>query len=378
MIDVDEFDFFKLPALDITLYQIDHWVTTLLVSKALKRKDVLFQKSSNGFLINGKQSIAELIDQLKLNALCKAEGREIYHNPNSIVSVEGGVIDGDSNVATLRLLTTDESVYKQFVEIMGKSIAKTKQNEIFVLSNSMGDIYLAPIGTLSSPIVRENYSDTVIQGFDFLSKDFVSTNPFGRLAIINGPPGTGKTYLVRGLVNELADSTVVVMPPRMIADIDGPSLVSTFANHQRRNPGPMVLIIEDADSCLAPRVSGDVSSISALLNHTDGILGSMLNLRIIATTNQESMEFDSALTRAGRLSRHIEVGELSNTKATEIYRRLTGSDSFKYDGKKTLAEIYADAKIDSDGNIAEFEDDPNFDPNPGRNLKMSVKKVGFW
>jgi hypothetical protein len=53
---------------------------------------------------------------------------------------------------------------------------------------------------------------------------------------------------------------------------------------------PILFIIEDADDCLVPRGSGNVSTISSLLNYTDGIFGSMLDLRIIATTNAEKME----------------------------------------------------------------------------------------
>lgn len=69
----------------------------------------------------------------------------------------------------------------------------------------------------------------------------------------------------------------------------------------------------------------------------------MLDLRIIATTNAEKMQFDDALLRPGRLCRHITVGEISADKAREIFFRLTGKDK-KYLEKTTLARVYADAQ----------------------------------
>ena len=69
----------------------------------------------------------------------------------------------------------------------------------------------------------------------------------------------------------------------------------------------------------------------------------MLDLRIIATTNAEKMEFDEALLRPGRLCRHVTVGEVSPAKAGEIYKRLTGLEK-TYTEKTTLARVYADAQ----------------------------------
>src|SRR5690606_30039505 len=113
----------------------------------------------------------------------------------------------------------------------------------------------------------------------------------------------------------------------------------------------IVLLIEDADACLAPRASDNISSISSLLNCADGILGSMLDIKIVATTNQDRLEFDSALVRPGRLSRHITVGELSAEKATEVYSRLTGNDNFKYTESKILADVYIESDLATGGKV---------------------------
>lgn len=116
--------------------------------------------------------------------------------------------------------------------------------------------------------------------------------------------------------------------------------------------GPIVLILEDADQCLVPRAADNISSISSLLNLSDGILGSLLDIRIIATTNAKQEKMDQAILRDGRLSKRIEVNALEYDQANHIFQRLTQSKNAlpmkdqrsemypKQNSKYTLAEIY--------------------------------------
>ena len=107
--------------------------------------------------------------------------------------------------------------------------------------------------------------------------------------------------------------------------------------------GPVVFILEDGDNVLTPRGKENLSLISTLLNFTSGILGSMLDIRAIATTNSPTKDIDPALMRPGRLSAHVTVGPLSTEQAIKIFKRLTG----KKDGvthATTLAQVYRDAR----------------------------------
>lgn len=359
--------------INMDMGNLDTLLSSEIASAALEAGKPLYSRYKTGFFDGDYQ---ELLNYVNPNIKLIADGGDtkLYISDAALYSIEQ---DESDDSVTLYMVSLNKDDTSRLESAATKYLSKNKKNTIFTLMSGMGDLYLSPLGTLSSPLVRDNYTDEVLGGFDFLTRDLKALNPFGRLAIVNGPPGTGKTYLVRGIINELDDSTVVLIPPRMIAEIDGPSLISTFIDHRKRNDSPIILVIEDADQCLAPRTVGDISSISALLNHTDGILGSLLNLRIVATTNQESMEFDAALTRAGRLSKHIEVNTLDADKATDVYRRLTGDNEFRYNEQRDLANVYADAKIDSSGSAAEFENDPNFDPDPGFKLRKTKHRMGF-
>jgi ATP-dependent 26S proteasome regulatory subunit len=101
----------------------------------------------------------------------------------------------------------------------------------------------------------------------------------------------------------------------------------------------MVLILEDADEVLAPRENGNLSAISGVLNIGDGIVGSTLDIRIVATTNAKETQLDPAVKRPGRLNVFAHVGKLSPEQCSEIYTRLTGRVG-EFSKSLVLAEIY--------------------------------------
>jgi SpoVK/Ycf46/Vps4 family AAA+-type ATPase len=361
---------------DATLYNYESWLATELAMAALESGITIHSRLKRGFLKCSAEDLLKKINPDTRKVYDAGKNKSISVGEESLIISES---EGEDTAVTL--LSTNEDEIKNFEKVAEEYLEKTRKNTVSVLISGMDGFYLTPVGTIDAPLMRENYTEEVLSGFDFVIKDLKSNNPFGRLSIINGPPGTGKTYLIRGIINELEKSTIVLIPPKMIAEIDGPSLLPTFISHKRRNKNPITLIIEDADACLAPRMNDNISSISSLLNHTDGILGTLLDLKIIATTNQDNMEFDEALTRAGRLSRHIEVQSLEPDKATEVYRRLTENKDkdFVYDKPTILADVYARAKVLGGlGELSESELDPNFDPDPGKKLRPDViRRMGF-
>jgi SpoVK/Ycf46/Vps4 family AAA+-type ATPase len=114
--------------------------------------------------------------------------------------------------------------------------------------------------------------------------------------------------------------------------------------HKDRGDGPICFIVEDGDDILVPRAADNMSAITALLNFGDGIIGALLDVKVIVTTNAKSVEMDSAILRRGRLSARVEVGPLSPDKATEVFRRLNGEDAPEITNKMILAEVYGVAR----------------------------------
>lgn len=185
---------------------------------------------------------------------------------------------------------------------------------------------------------HDNYNDVVVSEVNLAVQDFSDANPSGRLLILEGPPGTGKTYLIRALASKLEDLKFLIIDPSFVPELVGPSLINLLAN-EADNGGKMVLVLEDADDALVPRDGANMSLISSLLNITSGLYGQLFDLRVLATTNQKLKNIDAALLRPGRLCAHINVGALTQDKAQKVWERESGQTT-KYFGPTTLSDVY--------------------------------------
>ena len=219
-------------------------------------------------------------------------------------------------------------------------------------SSGMNGSQIVKVGKVDGTLERDNYNPKVMSQFDRVVSELKKDNPAGRLVLIDGVPGTGKTYLVRALIGALMEnSACVIVPPSLMDSLSGPDFLMCLIRHRDSKQQPLTLILEDADNCLIDRelqkgddqTAKNLSNLSALLNLSDGILGATLNLRVVATTNQQLRSVDKAVLRPGRLLEHIHVGGLERQQAYAVYRRLTGRDperGMEYEKDMTLAEVY--------------------------------------
>lgn len=204
----------------------------------------------------------------------------------------------------------------------------------------------------------------------------------GRLWIMHGEPGTGKTYFIRGLISSAShDATFLMIPPEMVLRIGDPNMISVFLSHAANGGGkPLVLILEDADSVLVPRSSDNMAFIQIVLNLTAGILGDALNVAILATTNVNNLSIEEALRRSGRLAGIAEFNKLPMDHAREIYIKAVSERSPELD-IEYIAKL-ASEKINKDMTLSDaFEQVFNRDTNnkdiDSFKFKAPKAKVGF-
>lgn len=272
--------------------------------------------------------------------------KRIFVGPNCYVSLDLG---SESPIPAFISVILVEQTKALFEEIVTKFLGMIEpepqlQGQVYMLmAQSDGYSFKVLPKLITNKFEPGNYTEEVMSGYNKVLTDIQSKSPSGRIGIFDGPPGTGKTHLLRGMLTTAKANFVFIAPSDLVSMTGAailPALIQFTKN--KESTGPVVFVIEDADECIAPRAGDNMSSISSVLNLGDGILGQILDIRMVMTTNAKRQEFDAAIVRPGRLSACVRVGKLPVEQAGDIYKRLTGKE-MNYSAEKTIAEVYQDA-----------------------------------
>jgi hypothetical protein len=324
-----------------------------LLKKALDGGPMVHHASWGGNLIApAAQVMATISKALKLRRIWTSGGsgggRHLYANETTMVELQ---IYGKGRRAEAECLTVDPQMLKYANDLFGGILRHEDPSKgiVFTLASGPSGYHIRRVGVAGSPLERGNYSREVLAAYDHIVEDLNTDSPCGRLVVLAGEPGTGKTYLVRSLLACNPRAAFILVPPHLIASMSGPELLPTLISAKDEMSGPIALVIEDADQCLVPRDKtgnirdSNMNAISSLLNLGDGILGSILDVRIIATTNAHEIQFDDAIMRDGRLCKHAHVGLLPAAVAAQALTRLTGK-KLAFSKDVPLATVYKKAR----------------------------------
>jgi len=136
------------------------------------------------------------------------------------------------------------------------------------------------------------------------------------IILLHGLPGTGKTTYLRHLIGSMK-KRVLFVSPGVAGNLMNPEFIDLLID----NPNA-VLVIEDAENIIRDRKFSSNSSVSNLLNISDGLLSDCLNVQIICTFNSALSTVDSALLRKGRLIAKYEFTKLETAKAQKLSDHL--------------------------------------------------------
>ena len=181
--------------------------------------------------------------------------------------------------------------------------------------------------------VARNYSSSTRDALARLARlSHDDVGKVGRVILLHGLPGTGKTWAVRSLLSEWkswADGVIVVDPEELIDD----PLYLLRITRGGAGSSCRAVVVEDADQLVERRGTRSMG-LSRLLNVADGIVGGSHDFLLIVTTNSAPASLDPALLRPGRCLAAVEFGPLD---ARTVGERL--GDRFEGSGM-TLAELY--------------------------------------
>lgn len=321
------------------------WLRAAMLQKSLLAGKCVYEARMHGY---SEDSLHDLFGLVGGAVLLNETDTEITFR------VEEGFayfekLPGES--VTAWVASTNQRIVEETEKRMKSRIRITPpKGQLFVLTRTPAGLSLTSVGQVNAPLERRNYAPEVIKKYDHLVACLRSDAPCGRLVLLDGPPGTGKSYIIRALAGEVR-AMFVVVASSMIGYLAGPDVIPALLNSrcERSNAArePIVLVLEDADAALIQRERGDHEQLSNILNIGDGLLGELADLRIIATTNAKRIELDSAILRPGRMCSHVQIDVLSNEVAGEVYERLTGKKLRAIEAMEmTIAEVYRRARRD--------------------------------
>lgn len=227
--------------------------------------------------------------------------------------------------------------YENVVLLQGELALHKKTLEKSRIGLLMKDTYEFYIKNFELPkFTLENLDLSYGKGFSAKHEKIlrVLNGDSSTIMFFHGPPGTGKSFYIKHLAT-VCDKQIIYIPISLVGSLTDPSFISLLAD----NKGS-VLIIEDAEKALESRdlQSGNGSLVSELLNLSDGLLGSLLNIKIIATYNGDKEKIDRALLRKGRLSVDHEFRNLTSEEATAFAKSIGKNITFTKD--TPLSDIY--------------------------------------
>ncbi len=233
------------------------------------------------------------------------------------------ILFGNKNYAYANELVKLFSTYK--------APEKEMAFEINIITQNSSGLDLKQLDIKPTTLDIDLYYNDDFKPVDAIIKQRLDKENDKGIILLHGLPGTGKTTYLRHLIGSIK-KRVLFVSPGVACNLMNPEFMDLLID----NPNA-VLIIEDAENVIMDRKFSSHSSVSNLLNISDGLLSDCLNVQIICTFNSELNMVDDALLRKGRLIAKYEFTKLGTAKALRLSNHLGFAKEIKR--PMTIAEI---------------------------------------
>lgn len=244
--------------------------------------------------------------------------------------------DVNSNTTTVR--SYGDVVFADAIIALVESKFDTVTSHIEWVYNSDGSSVNVPLNRDRLP-VEEMYPFLNGESLGSYYDRYMESS--ANILLLIGPPGTGKTTFIRGLLAHRNASAIVTYDAQIL-EKDG-----FFARFIEDDSAVMVL--EDSDAFLKSRSDGN-TMMHRFLNVGDGLVTTKGKKMIFSTNLPSIRDIDSALVRPGRCFDILEFKPLNFENATALAVKL-GCDIPSSGSQFSIAELFNKSTIQNKNSV---------------------------
>ena len=133
------------------------------------------------------------------------------------------------------------SIDEQHLALVRKKVSQwvrptldPKAGVLFMLKHEYPGLHFSPIGTAGRRLRRANYGPGTLIDVDHVARDLDAVNPCGRVTLLTGHSGTGKTHLISWLLLRAKRARFVVDRPDELSELLEPSSLTALSSFARR------------------------------------------------------------------------------------------------------------------------------------------------
>jgi SpoVK/Ycf46/Vps4 family AAA+-type ATPase len=371
--DPNDFDLRGLYSTKVTYSGLMNPICKYSITKQL-------QASANKplFLTGGKYSDGPLDTEIQTD-VNKTE--TVYSNLTAIYDDKIIKCQDDYGDFTVACYSKNKQATKDYIkEVKSKMLTDNQYRGKFLFFSSASGITFRenPEVEWDNVILDENHKkEILLNTASFLTNDkYRKMGLNQRGLILHGPPGTGKTMVVKSLFSSLDEKNIT----RVYASADSfpyaESMTELF--DFLKFAGKSILAFEDMDLISPDRNANQGRKIlGSLLNNLDGLRKKEEPLVVIGTTNDLAIMDEALANRPSRFDRKINIGLPKEAEIKKFYKCFTGTDVS--DEIIAMSSGFAGAHIKEVVNTAKLLSvDTETEINDNLNTACSIIKNNFF
>jgi SpoVK/Ycf46/Vps4 family AAA+-type ATPase len=263
----------------------------------------------------------------------RQEKKAYQFDQTVVIFGKGMILELDTNYCEIYYDHDHVALAQEITELLQKHKERQRRQplEINLIVKSRNSLELRAMEINRTKLDIDLFYEDDFKEVDQTIRNRLNRNKDKGIVLLHGLPGTGKTTYLRWLVGKIK-KRVLFLSPSIAEDIMSPELIQLLIGNSNS-----VVIIEDAENIIMDRRTSGNSTVSNLLNISDGLLADFLNVQLVCTFNSSLTSVDQALLRKGRLIAKYEFGKLGIAKAQALSNHL--GQSIVINKPMTVAEI---------------------------------------